>query len=268
MERHCQSWAKFLIRIFQFDGLSRRFPLKNFFVLRGLNHDFNISLPFLQEYGFLIDLQTNTLNFENESQVTHIPFVSKFKVSFSVQRISPMVPKKGISIKPRQQIVVKSSGTMDNSFFVTREPDFSPKQVRDLNQIETDPDPEPWEVTQLSEDPTLFQVQNCSEITRQIYNNFRLGSLCTVLPPNSPKHLGNHQSDKQKLQYIESKVKVEEQFSEKFQNKLEQLLFKFNDVISFNGEPGLTTLGETFIVTPHGTKPVYCQENPNTDISI
>jgi len=120
---------------FQFDGLSRQFPLKNFFVLRGLNHDFNISLPFLQEHGFQIDLNTNTLNFEENSQIIHIPFVSKFKVSFSIQRISPMVAKRGLPVKPRQHVVVKSSGTMNDSFFVTREPDFSPKHVRELNQI-------------------------------------------------------------------------------------------------------------------------------------
>ena len=81
------------------------------------------------------------------------------------------------------------------------------------------------------------------------------------MPPHSPQHLGNLQSEKNKLHYIESKVQVEKQFHNKFQKKLENLLFKFNDVISFNGEPGLTTLGETFIVTPHGTKPVYCPQN-------
>ena len=245
---------------FSLTGLKKLFPFKDVFVIRGLNHDFNISATFLQKYKFQIDLETQSLNFKGNSQVTHIPFISKFKSGIAIQKISPLVPKRGILVQPRQEITVESSGTMEGSIFSTREPDFSPKEVKGLLR-ENEPNPEPWEVHEHPTKPSWFTVRNRSETARTVYDNFRLGSLCKiVLPDKSEIDIAVQASEKKKA-YIKSKVNVEQQFEKLFLDNLHELLLGFAEAISFNGEPGLTTLGKTYIVTPRDTKPVYCPQN-------
>ena len=129
---------------FRIHGLKRFFPLQDFFVLRGLNHDFNIALEFLQKYKFHINLEYNSLDAKENQHTIHIPFISKKKLSFSLQKITPLVPEQGILVRPGQKIKVLSSGTMANSEFFPREPNFSSAEAKsrsDLREIDflTDP---------------------------------------------------------------------------------------------------------------------------------
>ena len=48
---------------FSFTGLNVNFPLKDVYVLRGLDQNFNICLSFLSQNKFIIDLEENQLTY-------------------------------------------------------------------------------------------------------------------------------------------------------------------------------------------------------------
>ena len=54
-----------------------KFPIHPIFVIKGLQQNVNISLPFLQKYKFIIDLETNSLQFNLKNEKLCIPFVLK-----------------------------------------------------------------------------------------------------------------------------------------------------------------------------------------------
>ena len=87
---------------FKFKELPKLFAFSNTFVLRGLNHDFNISLTFLKKHLLNIDFKTNSLHYHNGSQVVQIPFLPKQNQVVSLQPITPKVPRSGITVGPKQ----------------------------------------------------------------------------------------------------------------------------------------------------------------------
>ena len=246
---------------FSFEGLNKRFPYESTFVLRGLNHDFNISLAFLQKYKFNIDLLTDSLNYYDNLHTIHIPFIPKVP-TIAVQTLNPLIPKQGLLVAPTETVTVRASGMMENGIRTIREPSFSSQFAKE-NPLAKDEDPEldPWQVQPIPSNQQLYTIRNCSTKPRKIYNNFRIGSLCKIVLPNKQELEISVQSPEKKAAFIKSKVRIEQQFEKRFLDKLHELLLGFAEVISFNGEPGLTTLGQTFIQTPLNCKPVYCPQN-------
>ena len=57
---------------FKMDQCPFKFPIHPIFVIRGLHQTVNISLPFLQKFKFIIDLEDNKLQFKpNNSLIFH-----------------------------------------------------------------------------------------------------------------------------------------------------------------------------------------------------
>ncbi|MEE2954779.1 MAG: reverse transcriptase domain-containing protein [Pseudomonadota bacterium] len=245
----------------KFKGLQKWFPFQPTYVIRGLNHDFNISLAFLKKHKFNLDLLTDSLNYFDNLHTTHIPFISK-KPTIAVQKLSPLVPKQGLTIEPKQSVVVRASGILEGSIFAPREPNFSSLKAKTTPLFKDENDvSDHWQVHQKPDNPQLYTIRNCSPKPRKIYNNFKIGSLCKIVLPNKQELEIAVQTPSKKKDYIKSKINIEQQFEKKFLEKLHDLLLSFSDVISFDGEPGLTHLGKTYIQTPLNCKPIYCPQN-------
>ena len=56
---------------------------------------------------------------------------------------------------------------------------------------------------------------------------------------------------------IQAQVKINEEFQNEYLEDLHDLIFEFAEAISWNGKPGRTKLGETFIDTG-SNEPVKC----------
>ena len=232
---------------FVLDGLNKLFPFEDMYVIENLHHDFNVSLTYLTKHQAKVDLENNCLTFKDEqNNYVHLPFIQPMKAAVFCAGITPVVPKSGITIRPHQEIFVDSSHPIAPGTIAPREPHF-PSKDPDVHGIQEDP----WEVSQVPSFPgkLRFKVRNISNISRTIYDKFKLGHVSSTVLPEAAPVQDSAVSSSSNLQMIKDKITVEPQFERDFLHKLHALLFRLSDVVSFNGEPGLTTLGETYINT-------------------
>ena len=247
---------------FKFKNLPKLFPFKNMCVLRGLDHDFNLSLRFLMENKMQIDLEAYSLQYKQGLQTYKIPFLPRLVEEISIQELRPNVPKQGLPVPPGGTVTVQNATTLLDGVFVPRHSRFSSNWARSKTQL-SDPDEnyQPWKISRHPEDPTLFQIQNLSPDPMFVLSNMNIGSISAISGPPLDSLEITVKDAEQKLNIIREKVSVEDQFKDTFLNKLHDLLLSYADCISFNGEPGLTTLGMTYIYTPNITRGVYCPPN-------
>ena len=232
---------------FTLDGLATLFPFEDMYVIENLHHDFNISLTYLSKHQAKVDLKNNCLTLQKgPNDYVHLPFVTPSVAAVFCAQIMPDVPKSGIAVLPHQTVFVESNLDEKNGTVSPREPHFSSKDP-DSHGIQEDP----WEVSQEPSFPgkMRFKVRNISNITRTVYDKFKLGHLCSVVFPETQQIQISEISSTSNLDIIKSKITVESQFEQDYLSKLHALLLQYSDVISFHGEPGLTTLGETYINT-------------------
>ena len=93
---------------FKMENCPFQFPFYNIFVIKGLNQNVNISLPFLQKYKFIIDLDRNCLQFNQDVQEFNIPFILLNSTRISMTESTAELPKSGISVPPGQEILVQT----------------------------------------------------------------------------------------------------------------------------------------------------------------
>ena len=74
-----------------------------------------------------------------------------------------------------------------------------------------------------------------------------MGHLCNISVPEKPK--AGITTCKERKSVIQAQVKINEEFQNEYLEDLHDLILVFADAISWNGEPGRTKLGETFIDT-------------------
>ena len=74
-----------------------------------------------------------------------------------------------------------------------------------------------------------------------------MGHLCNISVPEKPK--ADITTYKERKSVIQAQVKINEEFQNEYLEDLHDLILVFADAISWNGEPGRTKLGETFIDT-------------------
>ena len=145
---------------FKFRNLPKLFSFKNMCVLRGLDHDFNLSLRFLMENKMQIDLETYSLQYKQGSQIQKIPFLPRSVEEISIQELRPMVPKQGLQVPPGEMVTVQNATTLLDGVFTPRHPRFSSDWARSKTQL-SDPDEnyQPWKISPMT--PPYFKSKTC-----------------------------------------------------------------------------------------------------------
>ena len=120
---------------FSMENSSFKFPIHPIFVIQGLHQNVNISLPFLQKYKFIIDLETNSLqvNFNNEK--FSIPFVLKNSASISTIEVLAELPNSGIQVLPGREVLIKTAHNLDEHVFTPRAPRIQDSLENDFDSI-------------------------------------------------------------------------------------------------------------------------------------
>ena len=90
-----------------------------------------------------------------------------------------------------------------------------------------------------------LRVKNLSEKRRTLHDQFKLGHLCNIAPPLATPKVDTA-TCKERRSIIQAQVKINEEFQNEYLEDLYDLILEFAEVISWNDEPGRTTLGETF----------------------
>ena len=78
-----------------------------------------------------------------------------------------------------------------------------------------------------------------------MHDQFKLGHLCNIAPPLATPKVDTA-TCKERRSIIQAQVKINEEFQNEYLEDLYDLILEFAEVISWNDEPGRTTLGETF----------------------
>ena len=107
---------------FSMENCPFKFTLHPIFVIKGLHQNVNISLPFLQEYKFIIDLETNSLQFNLKNKKFHIPFVLKNSSMISMIEVIAELPNSGIQVPPGQEVLIQTAHNLDDQVFTPRAP--------------------------------------------------------------------------------------------------------------------------------------------------
>ena len=77
-----------------------------------------------------------------------------------------------------------------------------------------------------------------------MHDQFKLRHLCNISPPlTTPKV--DTATCKERRSIIQAQMKITEEFQNEYLKDLYDLILEYAEVISWNGEPGRTTLGET-----------------------
>ena len=234
---------------FKMENCPFQFTFHQIFVIKGLNQNVNISLPFLQKYKFIIDLDQNHFQFNHNDQKFNISFVLRNSTRISMTEMTADFPKSGISGPPGQKIHVQTIYGIVEQIFTPRPPRIGnkPKQT-DLDLKPTGPDINfvPWRVLSNSNDPRgSLRVKDLSEKRRTLHDQFKLGHLCNIAPPLATPKVDTA-TCKERRSIIQAQVKINEEFQNEYLEDLYDLILEFAEVISWNDEPGRTTLGETF----------------------
>ena len=184
--------AHMISNSFKMENCPFQFTFHQIFVIKGLNQNVNISLPFLQKYKFIIDLDQNHFQFNHNDQKFNISFVLRNSTRISMTEMTADFPKSGISGPPGQKIHVQTIYGIVEQIFTPRPPRIGnkPKQT-DLDLKPTGPDINfvPWRVLSNSNDPRgSLRVKDLSEKRRTLHDQFKLDYLCNITPPlNKPK---------------------------------------------------------------------------------
>ena len=241
-----------------------KFPIHPIFVIRGLHQTVNISLPFLQRFKFIIDLDENKLQFKHNNEKFDIPFVPKTKSSISMIEVIASI--QDITVLPGQEILVQTIHDLDDQNFTPRPPRIKDSLENDLNvPTGLDINLVPWSVSRIEHDPPgTLRVKNLSEKKRFLNDQFKLGHICNISTPVRAK-VDTPTSAERKAQ-IKAQIEIDKEFQNEYLEDLCDLILSFSSVVSWNGEPGRTHLGETFIDTG-SNKPVKCPvQNLSPDV--
>ena len=241
-----------------------KFPIHPIFVIRGLHQTVNISLPFLQRFKFIIDLDENKLQFKHNNEKFDIPFVPKTKSSISMIEVIASI--QDITVLPGQEILVQTIHDLDDQNFTPRPPRIKDSLENDLNvPTGLDINLVPWSVSRIEHDPPgTLRVKNLSEKKRFLNDQFKLGHICNISTPVRAK-VDTPTSAERKAQ-IKAQIEIDKEFQNEYLEDLCDLILNFSNVVSWNGEPGRTHLGETFIDTG-SNKPVKCPvQNLSPDV--
>ena len=240
---------------FKFKNLNKLFPLQDIYVLEGLEHNFNISLKFLYNNKFDISLSRSLLIYKpNQQNETHIPLISTSEAeSILCVVISPTVPLQGIKIAPHETIVVKANKNFKGSTFTPRQISFATKDPTTFSSIA-------WQISEIKSlnlEIPRYRIQNLSLVPKTIFRNFNLGSICQIL--KRPDHISHLPKEEQvhRIKTITTNTKIDQKFTNDYLQQLIDIIIDYSDVISWDGSPGETTLGETQIHTGQAT-PVFC----------
>ena len=241
---------------FKIKGLQTEFPIDDIVVLENLHQDFNISLPFLQSHEFILDLKDSELKYVENGIKVNIPFVHPAKPTVSCTTIRPKLSEE-VSIKPHQTITVQSDLAIANGYVAPR----ISKMKSDNDFIDKQNAVQNWAI---SEGPTYqknsFDITNLSNVEKNIDSKFVIGHLCTIVLPNKQELSISSAMQSADFKTIKQKVLIEQKFEKLFLDKLHLLLWRLREVISFNDDPGKTSLGVTYIMTGNA-KPVFCPPN-------
>ena len=241
---------------FLFQGINHKFPLSDIYVVDGLGQDFNISLTFLKKHDFILHIKSDHLIFAPDGKPeVKIPMIPNTANNIFCASISPKVPQQGLHVLPLQTVSVPTNPIPDHGFFAPRIPSASSTSA----SFRTEPKgafEEVWQVQPPHGGDTVL-VTNLSPSVKTLYPNTKMGSICAVqLPSGDIADIGIPDIDSKRAK-IRSHIRVEKEFEKLFLQKIEDLLLQFTDAISWNGEPGFTTLVQTDIKTGHAT-PVFC----------
>ena len=140
---------------FSMQNCSFKFPIHPIFVIQGLHQNVNISLPFLQKYKFIIDLETENLHVNLNNEKFSIPFVLKNSASISTIEVLAKLPNSGIQVLPRQEVLIKTAHDLDEHIFSPRAPRIRDSLDNDFDTISAGVDINlvPWQVSRHSTDP-------------------------------------------------------------------------------------------------------------------
>ena len=240
---------------FKFKHLNKLYPLKEIYVLQGLEQEFNISLKFLNDNKFDISLGRSLLIYKpNQNNETHIPIISTAESeAVMCATISPTVPRQGIKMAPHEKIIVRANKNFKGSTFTPRQVSFTTKDPTSFSS-------QAWQISELKQsdsDIPKYEIQNLSLVPKTIYRNFNLGSICQILKrPNHISHLPKEEQEN-RIKTITNSTKIDPQFTTNYLQQLIDIIIDYSDVISWDGSPGETTLGETQIHTGSAA-PVFC----------
>ena len=123
----------------------------------------------------------------------------------------------------------------------------------------------PWSVSRIAEDPPgALRVKNLSEKKRFLNDQFKLGHICNISAPSKTKL--DTATCMERKSVIKAQIEIDKEFQNEYLEDLCDLILEFSEAISWNGEPGRTHLGETFIDTG-SNKPVKCPvQNLSPDV--
>ena len=249
---------------FSFNGLNVNFPLKDVYVLRGLDQNFNICLSFLSQNKFIIDLEENQLTYRlKEKTLVHIPFVQPSSPTLTCAILRPDISG-DVTIPPQGSAIFRARSALEGGFLAPRDtrlkgPDQLPVQ-KGLR-------PALWAISEVDQDSAgapanfkSFKVTNNSNKAESISNKFVLANICSIVLPNKDEVKISLALSESRKKLIRNKVKIEAQFEKRFLHNLHDLLFRLSDCISWDNKPGNTHLAETYISTGNA-KPIHCPEN-------
>ena len=240
---------------FKFKNLDKIFPLQEIYVLKGLEQEFNISLKFMRKNDFDISLtQSSLIHKPKQHKWSYVPLVSSTDTnSIMCSTISPILPLKGVKLQPHETMIVKADKNFDNSLFAPRRVAF---QKKDLTAFSS----KSWQISSITIPDSKFpqyEIKNLATIPKIVYKNFNLGYICQIVKRKN--HITTLSKEEQafRIKTISSNVKIDPQFVDNYLQPIKDIIIDYSDVISWDGSPGQTTLGETNIHTGHAV-PVFC----------
>ena len=80
---------------FEMENCPFQFPFYNILVIKGLHQNFNISLPFLQKYKFIIDLDRIRPQFNHNDQDFNVPSIWRNSKRISMTEITAELQRQG-----------------------------------------------------------------------------------------------------------------------------------------------------------------------------
>ena len=211
---------------FKMDECPFKFPIHPIFVIRGLHQTVNISLPFLQKFKFIIDLEDNKLQFKLNNEKFDIPFVLKHKARISMIEVVATI--QDTVVLPGQEILIQTIHDLDDQIFTPRPPRIKNSLKKDsIVPMGVDINLVPWSVSRIARDPPgTLRIKNLSEKKRSLHDQFKLGHICNLSQP--PKAKIDTTTCAERRSVIKAQVQIDEEFRNEYLEDLYDLILEFH----------------------------------------
>ena len=172
-----------------------------------------------------------------------------------LKKLQPKIPIKGRDIRPLESLLLPFPSLQKSEF-------FDPRQCLPKGTISSLAEGPSWtfSVQGANTKAPSLKITTSSTYTKTLFPSSRLGTICSMAPPSQHTELSSPEDIHwDKVKRIQNQVKLDPEF-ECFENGLHDIILKYQNCVSWNGEPGRTNLGETEICTG-GASPVFIPPN-------